>query len=760
MDRRSFIKLTAVSGTTAALTSCSGGAENTLVRFVPAEDIVPGQATWKPSVCPMCPSGCGMTVRVMDADHDVVRDGQAGVVRIYAAKKLEGAAEHPVNHGGLCTRGQAAIQATYHPDRITQPLKRMGERGTAKYQAVSWDDALAELTGRLDMLASSGNQSALTFLRRARGGHRGLVVQQFLAKFGAPPPITWELFDDDVVRRANGLSFGRAQMPTFDLANARFVISFGADFLGTWNSPVSQSHAYGEMRQGRRGIRGSFVQVEARMSQTGANADQWVPVRPGTDAVLALGLAHALIAAKAAAPGDAGRAGALIDGWGAGLPDYSPEAVEKQTGVAAAKITRLAAEIAEMRPAVAMIGGPALAHTNGLFAALAVNALNAVLGAVDKPGGMSFTPQWNVATAAKAAQPAAAVAPSLERLAAAVLAGDAGAPQLLLLDGANPVFDAPKAWRVREALEKVPYIVSFGSFLDETSSLADLLLPDHSFLESWAESIPESGSLVAVASAAPPTMAPLHQTRATADVLLEVSRGLQTPLDLPWESMEALLGATFAAFPPAAEGGDAWQEAQEKGGWWGTLAASQVATVPGVPQGAPAAPTTFADPQFDGDAAKLPFLFLPYASTTFYDGSAAHLPWLQEMPDPLTSAMWSSWVEINPQTAAKLGIREGDLVDVTSQHGTLRSSAVITPGIAPDVIGMPMGQGHTQFTRYATGRGENPAALLSPLTVEGTGSLAWAATRVSLARAGDPDGRLVLFAGGKFEEGDEHEEHR
>jgi anaerobic selenocysteine-containing dehydrogenase len=760
MDRRSFIKLTAVSGTTAALTSCSGGAENTLVRFVPDEDIIPGQATWKPSVCPMCSSGCGLTVRVMDADRDVVRNGQAGMVRIYAAKKLEGAAEHPVNHGGLCTRGQAAIQATYHPDRITQPLKRSGNRGEARYQAVSWDDAIAELTGRLDMLASGGNARALAFLGRRLGGHRGLVVQQFLAKLGAPPPIPWELFDDDVVRRANGLSFSRAQLPTFDLANARFVLSFGADFLGTWNSPVSQSHAYGEMRQGRRGIRGSFVQVEARMSQTGANADQWVPVRPGTDAVLALGLAHALMAAKAAAPGDAGRAGELIDGWAAGLPDYTPEAVEKQTGVSAAKIQRLATEIAEMRPAVAMIGGPALAHTNGLFAALAVNALNALLGAVDKPGGVSFTPQWSVAGAAKAAGAAAAPAGSLQQLASATLAGEAAAPQVLMLDGANPVFDAPRGWRVREALEKVPYIVSFGSFLDETSSLADLILPDHSFLESWVESVPESGSLVAVASAAPPAMAPLHQTRATVDVLLDVSRRLQAPLDLPWESMEALLGATFAAFPPAAEGGDPWMEAQEKGGWWGTLAASQVAAVAGVPQGVAPAPTAFAEPQFDGDAAKFPFHFLPYASTTFYDGSTAHLPWLQEMPDPLTSAMWSSWVEVNPQTAAKLGIREGDLVDVTSASGTLRSSAVITPGIAPDVLGMPMGQGHTQFTRYATGRGENPAELLAALAVGSTNSVAWAATRVSLARAGDPDGRLVLFAGGKFEEGHEHEEHR
>ena len=158
MDRASFIKLTAITGTSAALASC-GNPENQLIRFVPDEDIVPGIATWKPSVCPLCPSGCGLTVRVMDADADVVRNGQAGVMHIHAAKKLEGSPDHPVNRGGLCARGQAAIQVTYHPDRITQPLKRSGERGDGRYEAVSWDDALAELVGRLDALAGCAGTS-------------------------------------------------------------------------------------------------------------------------------------------------------------------------------------------------------------------------------------------------------------------------------------------------------------------------------------------------------------------------------------------------------------------------------------------------------------------------------------------------------------------------------------------------------------------------------------------------------------------------
>jgi anaerobic selenocysteine-containing dehydrogenase len=292
--------------------------------------------------------------------------------------------------------------------------------------------------------------------------------------------------------------------------------------------------------------------------------------------------------------------------------------------------------------------------------------------------------------------------------------------------------------------------VSFGSFLDETAALSDLVLPDHSFLETWADALPESGSMVAVASVAPPAMMPLHQTRSTPDVLLDVSRRLARPLSLPWETFDALLTETFSALPKTSEF-DAWTDAQEKGAWWGTLPPALTTTASVDVQ---AKPVAFTEPQFDGDAGQYPLHFLPYASSAFLDGSLAHLPWLQEMPDPLTSAMWSSWLEINPGTAAKLGIGEGDIVEVTSAHGSLRTAAIVSPGIAPDLVAMPAGQGHQTFTRYASGRGENPIELLAPLTEAGTGSLAWAATRVRVTRVGDPDGRLILFAGGSREHED------
>lgn len=707
MNRRSFIKLSALTGTSATLASC-GNPEYHLIRFIPEDRLVAGIAVWKPSICPLCSAGCGLTVRVMEGDAEVIRNGQLGVTKMGLAKKLEGDPQNPINQGKLCTRGQAAAEITYHPDRVGHPLKRAGARGEGKFVEIGWDEACAELVSKLDALAASNNQKSLAILTRPQRGMRNALLAEFANKFGAPAPAAFEFFGNDVIRRANALSFGKAQLPTLDLAESKYVISFGADFLGTWNSPVAQNIGYGQMRQGRPGMRGRFVQVEYRMSQTGANADEWVPVKPGTEGVLALGIAHAIMKSGVRKPGDAGHAGSLVEGWMAGLADYSPAEVEKKTGVAVARIERLAKEFTDQKPALAIIAGAAVAQTNGLFNALAVNALNALVGSVESPGGIFFTPeQQNLGTDTDFAK-----------------SSEIGvSPQILFVDGANPVFASPKAWKVKEMIAAVPYIVSFGSFIDETSVMADLILPDHSFLESWVQSSPESGAKTTVSTMAAPVMRPLHDTRATGDVLLDVSRKLAKPLNLPWQKFEDVVKAH----------GDR-----------GRLPDSEVQQSGRRPLSPPLLST---DPQFDGDPNQYGFHFLPYPSIAFLDGSLAHLPLLQELPDPMSSAVWSSWVEINLQTAEKMGIRQGDLVEITSSQGSIRVPAFPSPGIAPDVIAMPVGQGHENYTRYATGRGANPIEILAPVKEPETGALAWAATRVKIAKAADADGRLVLFAG-------------
>jgi anaerobic selenocysteine-containing dehydrogenase len=739
MERRDFIKISALSGVMATLEGCRA-AENQLIRFVPEEELVPGIATIKPSVCTLCSAGCGLLVRVMQGEAEVVRRGQQGLIKMGLAKKLEGNPQHPVNHGKLCARGQAGLQVLYHPDRITHPIKRTGPRGSGEFQQITWDDALKEVAAHLTSLQASKSTGSLAFLARPLSGQRRQLIADFLKAYGAPSATWYEPFDEAVLRQANLLSFGHAALPTFDLARADYVISLGADFLGTWNSPVAQSAGYGEMRQGRPGRRAKFVQVEARMSQTGANADEWIACRPGMEGALALGIAHVILSEKP--QGSGARAGSLIAGWSAGLPQFAPEVVEKQTGVSAAVIKRLAHEITQSGSAAVIIGGPPLAHTNGLFNAMAANALESL---VDTASILAFTPEPVLGDAVAPIQAGLASLNALLK----------SAPQMLLVYEANPIFSAPPALRMREALAKIPYIVSFGNFIDETSAQADLILPSHAPLESWLDSIPESGSLAAVATLAPPAVLPLHDTRSMPDVLLGLAHQLGGDMAkaLPWPTYDAMLRAAFV--PLRSRGGsidaqtddDFWDAAQTQGGWWSVPGHSAPATPAAPPP--KAAPKAASAPEFAGALADFPFYFLPYPSLSFGDGSLANLPWLQELPDALTSAMWSSWVEINPKTGERLGIQHGDLVEIASQQGSVRAAAVLSPGIAPDMVAMPVGQGHENFGRFATGRGANPLSILAPLAEPETGSLAWAATRVKVARVAGPEqARLVLFAGG------------
>ncbi|MGO9589985.1 MAG: molybdopterin-dependent oxidoreductase [Candidatus Acidiferrales bacterium] len=754
MERRDFLKISAIGTASAALEGC-GNPDHQLIRFIPEEDMLPGIATWKPSICTQCPAGCGLLVRVMQGEAEVIRHGQLGLIKMGLAKKLEGNPNHPINQGKLCPRGQTGLQVTYHPDRIRTPLARSGPRGSGQFKEITWDDAIKQLIAQLSPLLADKKEGGLAFVTSPLRGMRKNIVNTFAVALSGRPHTEFAFLDASVGRAANFASFGVQSLPTVDLAHSDYVISFGADFLGTWNSPVAQSLGYGTMRKGRPGQRGKFVHVEPRLSQTAANADEWIPCNPGMEGAFALAIAHVILAEKLRPAAAAGHASLPIEGWSQGLPDYAPEKIAAQIGASPEKITRIAREAAANAPSVALVGDTATAHTNGFFNAAAVNALDALLGSVGKPGGILFNMPWippkpTTASSRLGNSNAAfgAHVPNSTRDLARIISSNPDSVKALLLYNANPVFATPENWHVREALEKVRFIASFGNFIDETSILADLILPDHSPLESWLDDAPPSGSAKTVASLAAPTMSPLHNTRAMPDVLLDIAQQLGGDLakSLPWKTYDEALKAAFGELRrqkgsvTATDPDDFWQKVQDQGGWWSVEEKAAPSAVD-ISYGAPAKIT----PQFDGDPSQFPFHLLPYASQMWYDGSLANLPWMQEAPDPISSVMWGSWVEINTQTAAKLGIAQGDLLEVASQHGTLQAPAFVTPGIAPDCVAMPIGQGHTNFTRYAKDRGANPISILAPLTDAETGSLAWAATRVKISRIGK--GNMVLFGG-------------
>ncbi len=259
------------------------------------------------------------------------------------------------------------------------------------------------------------------------------------------------------------------------------------------------------------------------------------------------------------------------------------------------------------------------------------------------------------------------------------IAGKPELQQVVLVAGRNPLYEFPGA------IAPSAFIVSFSPFQDETTATAPLVLPNHTALEAWHESQSEKGAIVVK-----PAVAPLYQTREIADVLLDVSARLgQHPPQTSWREM---LDTTFnaeKAAPAPSRAKPAWEP-----------------------------------PVFQGTGE---FFLQVYGGVSLGAGDAANVPWLQELPDPLSQTVWGSALEMNPRTAARLGLQDGDAVVVESPTARVQARLVVSPAAAPNLVAMAAGQGHTALGRYARNRGANVFALIDRQH--------WAATRVTVKKA-------------------------
>ena len=277
MDRRNFLKLIGTSSVLGACSQVEPPVKHLIPFVVPPEDGIPGKATWYSSVCRQCPSGCGISVKV--------REGQV--------KKIEGNPLSPINQGKLCAMGESALQVLYNPDRVKTPLRRVGERGAGQWEEIPWNKAMHILVEKLKALQDEGKMNRLHFISSPIRGHLSKLISKFMDGYGAPHSYVYELFDHEVLKTANQISFGIKSIPHYDIANTDYLLSFGANFLERWISPVQYSKAYGDFRQAdSRKKRGKFIQCEPRLSLTGANADEWIAIRPGSEGILALGLSQ------------------------------------------------------------------------------------------------------------------------------------------------------------------------------------------------------------------------------------------------------------------------------------------------------------------------------------------------------------------------------------------------------------------------------------------------------------------------------------
>jgi anaerobic selenocysteine-containing dehydrogenase len=575
-----------------------------------------------------------------------------------------------------------------------------------------------------------------------------MVASRFAKAMGGRY-LGFEAIDNLTYRVALRNVFGQDLLPDFDLEHANYLLSFGADFLSTWVSPTRWARGYGEFRQGvGRERRGILVQVEPRFSMTAANADKWVPIKPGMEGYLALSLAYVILSENRQAEGV--DVMALTEGRGAAaLEAFRPEAVAGKIGLPpgfggvspAEFIRRQAREFADPkhRPSLAIGGGEAAAHSNGLFNLEAIYTLNYLVGSVGTAGGIRFNPGSPLP-----GLPAAAEVGSLGDWFGVSKDVREGKIRLLMVHGADPVQGLPGSVGFGDALNREDlFVVSFSPFMDDTTVMADLVLPDRVYLEDWGDDIPEPGPGYQVIGIQQPVVNPLRDfdPRSFPDVLLSMAQELGRDADLPWDNFQQVLReASDALFAlnrgsvQATSREEFWTRLLRQGGWWDHREVGPTSiTRPNLSTIAAKA----AEPQFPGSPAA-PFYLMPFLHNTLLDGRGAHLPWLQATPDPLTTIAWQTWVEINDRKAREMGLREGDIVRVESSRGSsIRALVYPNPAMPPDLVAVPLGQGRTVGSLYARGRGENVMNILEPNQVEGTGALAWANTKVTVVKTGD-----------------------
>lgn len=698
LTRRDFLKLaTAGAATTAVLTGCGPDLQfRTREPYkVMPEYTYNGLSTYYATTCRECAAGCGLVIRTMQG----------------RAIKVEGNPANPVNMGKTCARGQATLQGLYNPDRVENPVKQGRGKDLSK-DAVEWDAAVKIVADAL----TANKPSEVAFLMGLAPDHLFDLVADLAATLGAPAPVRFgalSMFESRAtLSKAAENLFGQSAMPFFDIANADLVLSFGANFLETWLSPVAYTRGFSKMRRGNPRRRGVLVHFEARMSQTAGRADHWIPVVPGTEGLVALAIGRLVAEARGVS---AGRAFTGVD---------FNEVINK-AGVSFEKLEMVANLIAESAAPIAIPGGIALGQTNGLFNAEAVLSLNALFDNFGKTGGVSLSPL-------APGQDAYHRPASPQEMTDLISKMKSGSIKALFIHGVNPVFELPKSLGFADALKEVAQVISFATFPDETALASDYIFPDHHGLESWGYQRVVTGAVQSVLSGAQPAVVPFHNTRATADVLIAAAQAAggtlaaampyKDELEFMQGKLAGLIGQAGSFAAPEINSFTAYF--QQHGGWWTDTPAAAPSAAGVLNRSLKAE-----DAEFAGEGE---FILLPFVSPTLAE-AGANKPWLQELADPTTTVMWSSWVELNPETAHELDVHTEDLVSIRSEAGELVVPVYVYPAIHPGVIAIPFGQGHTAYGQFAAGRGVNPADLLSP-HFNGAGDLAFAGMKVTVEK--------------------------
>ncbi len=486
----------------------------------------------------------------------VTRDSMVGYVEDGRLVKLEGHPDSIRGLGKICVKGAAGINQLYDPDRVLYPMKRVGKRGEGKWKRISWDEALTELAGRLKKLRDEGHPEKFMFhYGRMKGSSSKIIKSAFLAAYGTKTIGNHTSICEGGKWTSQELTWGK-HYDNWDFDNAKFVLNFGSGVLGmhTNHIPVAQRLV---TAMAEREVK--MYTFDVRLSNTAARSTEWVPIKPGTDGTVALAMCREVMEAglydrdlfkfiKATEDPNAST-DQKVAALKAHLAKYTPEWAEKISGVPAAKIKSLALEFARTKPACVISYRGAVAHYNGNDTERAVQMLAAITGNIDNPGGRchGVGAKWKYPKGPKtkpkgkalklvkgfkgqAAYPSHGVNHQVLKM---IKDGKEGRPEIYMWYCYTPVYANGECQENIDILKDeslIPYSVCVNAYYDESAALADLILPNPSYLEWWDWEDMVSPNQVAEYYIRQPFVKPLGESRDFKDVVCDLANRMGFPL--------------------------------------------------------------------------------------------------------------------------------------------------------------------------------------------------------------------------------------
>lgn len=739
MDRRSFLSfiIGGAAGTTLSplpwkmMDDSAIWSQNWPWTPVPED----GEVTYTPSTCTLCPGGCGVTIRKINN----------------RAVKIEGTKDHPVNAGGICILGLSGLQLLYGPTRVKTPLKRTGKRGEGKWQKISWEAAISELADQLVDLRSSGKPNALGCVSGSDYGTVPKLFDRLLTVFGSPNFVsTPSMLDSHEM--AMYLMQGVRAPVGFDVKNADFVVSFGSGIIEGWGSPVRMFQANSAWKDGN----GQLFQIEPRLSNTAAKSNKWIPIKPGTEAALALGLARVIVDEAIYDRGFVSQHTSGFDAWKESvLKDFTPENVANLTGIDRSTIIALARSFARAKHPLALCGKGRGSVPGSAAEFMAVHALNALVGSVNKPGGVWAVPlpdyiKWpelemdqfaaDGLQKARIDEAGSEKYPHTRHLLSRFFnkIAAAGDPpiKILLVTGANPLYTHSGTALVKKAFDKIPIVVSFSSYMDETARQADLILPNHVYLERHEDVPKASGFSKPFIGLTNPAVDPQFDTMHSGDVIIELAKQMGDMFEsaFPWEDYQTCLEETLE---------DRWDVLRENGYWvndefepspWGSAFETESGAFE-FQSDSIGTYANFAPISLPGDPSSFPLVLVPYDTPRLASGYIGNPPFVTKTVPETVLKENDIFVEINPETAKSQGLADGKRARLTTPAGEAIVRIHYFDGIMPGVVAMPRGLGHTAYDRFLGGKGINFNGLVEPMGDPAAGlNVVWG-TRASISRA-------------------------